>query len=149
MSKEHILFSQRLAEARHKAGLTQQQLADKVGVTVTVVSRHERLREGAALPEGATVRGYAAELGVSADWLFGLSRVSVWVDKSDRLTPEAMAEFLFHVALLSETLPFDKITSNERINGCLRSVKELTVNLGQDEARRLMIPTLTDAIRQS
>ena len=60
----------RLREARIKAGLTQQQLADKAGVPVTTLSRYEN---GRIEPEVGTCARLCRTLHVSADWLLGLA----------------------------------------------------------------------------
>ena len=57
-------FPQRLAALRREKGLTQQTLADTVGVHVTQLRRYEA---GASQPTLAVLRKLAVALSVSAD----------------------------------------------------------------------------------
>lgn len=61
-------FGERIAEARERAGLTQQQLADKLGTTQRVIAYWER--EPVAL-RAEQLAALADALGVSADALLG------------------------------------------------------------------------------
>jgi transcriptional regulator with XRE-family HTH domain len=67
--KPRTVFGQRLAQAREQAGLTQQQLADKLGTSQRALARWER--DPIALrPDQLTA--LAGILGVSLDYLAGL-----------------------------------------------------------------------------
>jgi len=57
-----VYIGENLKDARYRAGLTQQELADKAGLTQTTVARIER---DAVEPEVRTLRKLAAALGVS------------------------------------------------------------------------------------
>jgi len=57
-----VHIGKNLKDARFRAGLTQQELADKAGTTQTTVARIER---DAVEPEVTTVRKLAAALGVT------------------------------------------------------------------------------------
>lgn len=57
----------RLRERRLEAGLAQDDLAQKVGVRVTTISRVER---GVSLPSFGLARALASELNTSVDELF-------------------------------------------------------------------------------
>ncbi|PTB17315.1 XRE family transcriptional regulator [Trinickia symbiotica] len=59
-------FSQRLFRLRKARGLSQQALADLIGVTVVQIYRYEK---GASQPPFAVIRRLAIALGVSADAL--------------------------------------------------------------------------------
>jgi transcriptional regulator with XRE-family HTH domain len=59
-------FSQRLATLRKGHNLTQQQLADRVGVHLTQIQRYE---SGATQPSLEIIRQLAIALSVSADML--------------------------------------------------------------------------------
>jgi transcriptional regulator with XRE-family HTH domain len=56
-----VHIGKKLKDARFRAGLTQQELADKAGTTQTTVARIER---DAVQPEVTTIRKLAATLGV-------------------------------------------------------------------------------------
>lgn len=59
-------FAARLLEARRKASITQQELADKAGIDKRNISLYEN---GHARPRGETIRKLADELDCDADWL--------------------------------------------------------------------------------
>lgn len=63
-------FGQFVAAHRRSAGLTQRELADRLFVTESAVSKWER---GLSYPDIAAVRGLASELGVSTDELMSAS----------------------------------------------------------------------------
>ncbi len=62
-------LGKRIADARHDSGLTQKDLADKVGVTAQAVSKWER---GNACPDIAILDEVADALGVSVTSLLGI-----------------------------------------------------------------------------
>lgn len=62
-------FGSRLKELRRQSGLTQQQLADRVGVTKSVISFYE-LRERSPSPE--VLAKLSNVFHVSTDWLLGI-----------------------------------------------------------------------------
>ena len=64
-------FGTKLKELRKQHGLTQQQLADRVGVTKSVISFYE-LKERAPSPEVLTKLSYIFH--VSTDYLLGIDR---------------------------------------------------------------------------
>ena len=61
-------FGQRLVELRTKASLTQQQLADEIGVSRRVLGYYET---ESVHPPAHLLPALAAALGVSADYLLG------------------------------------------------------------------------------
>lgn len=72
-------FGLKLKELRKQAGMTQQQLADKLGITKSVVSYYE-LSERTPSPD--VLRDLALIFKVSADYLLGIDRSKV-IDVSD------------------------------------------------------------------
>ena len=64
-------FGNRLKELRRQNGLTQQQLADRIGVTKSVVSFYE-LRDRSPSPE--VLIKLSAIFRVSTDYLLGIER---------------------------------------------------------------------------
>ncbi len=66
-----INFGNRLKEMRIQAGMTQQQLASKLGITKSVISFYE-LRERTPSPE--ILVKLAAEFKVSSDYLLGIEK---------------------------------------------------------------------------
>lgn len=84
------LFRQRLGQAMREAGRSQSALARAVGVDRSTVS--QLLAEGATrLPNAQVVAECAAALGVSADWLLGLTE-----------RPERVAELLAAAVSVTE-----------------------------------------------
>ncbi len=61
-----VKFSEHLAALRKQKGLTQQQLAERVGVHVVQLRRYEA---GSSQPTLDVIRGIAVALGISADEL--------------------------------------------------------------------------------
>lgn len=72
-------FGLKLKELRKQAGITQQQLADKLGITKSVVSYYE-LSERTPSPD--VLRDLAIIFHVSADYLLGIERAKT-IDVSD------------------------------------------------------------------
>ena len=72
-------FGQKLKELRKQAGMTQQQLAERVGVTKSVISFYE-LRERAPSPD--VLVKCAAIFHVSTDYLLGLDKAET-IDVAD------------------------------------------------------------------
>ncbi len=62
-------FTQRLTELRKENGLTQQQLAEKVGTTSDSIYSWEK---GRSQPSIEMICSLCRELGVSSDYLLGL-----------------------------------------------------------------------------
>lgn len=63
-------FAQRLREARHRAGLTQFELSERIGLAGGTVGTYETAR---ALPNYPVLLKIADTLGVTLDWLFARS----------------------------------------------------------------------------
>jgi len=68
MSSPHEHFSQRLRQARDNAGLSQSQLAEKIGLHTGSLSHLENRRR---VPSLDILEKLSDELGVSVDWLLG------------------------------------------------------------------------------
>lgn len=68
MSKLNHIFAKRLREARERRGLTQSDLAERLGIVTPGVSHMETARRGTSM-QGLAV--LADELGVSIDFLLG------------------------------------------------------------------------------
>ena len=88
-------FGKRLKELRKQAGMTQAQLATKLGITKSVVSYYE-LSERTPSPE--VLRDIAIIFRVSADYLLGIERGKT-IDVSD-LCDEDVALLLATVEAL-------------------------------------------------
>lgn len=72
MPKAMDVFASRLRQARKKAGLTQLQLANLVGLkTQAALMQYER---GRVSPSLETLRQMAIILNVSLDWLLGMDK---------------------------------------------------------------------------
>ncbi len=65
-----IALGKRIAETRHRMGLTQKDLADSVGVTAQAVSKWER---GSSCPDISILDEVAQSLGVSISYLLGVN----------------------------------------------------------------------------
>ena len=101
MNKTTEIFISRLDQARKEKGLTQRELANRVGVTEVSMSRYVN---GARVPKGPIVVNIAKALGVSVDYLVGTSSVKKRQTNSDRIrnmSDEELAE------LITGSLNFD------------------------------------------
>lgn len=67
-------FPNRLKAARHKAGLTQEQLAHELGITKQAVSKYE---QGKMLPDSSVLIKLARLLGFKPDYFFREYRISL------------------------------------------------------------------------
>ena len=79
-----IYLGSRIRQARDRAGLTQEQLAERIGVSRTAIARYE---SGEIEPKLHNLAAIAETLNVSTDELLGV-RVSV---SGLSLSPEAEA----------------------------------------------------------
>jgi len=77
-------FGERLTALRKARGLTQIQLADKIGSTQRAISRYETIADRAPAPVLAKL---AQALGVSTDELLGVKRIRMAASLAD--DPEA------------------------------------------------------------
>ena len=101
MNKTTETFISRLDQARKEKGLTQRELANRVGVTEVSMSRYVN---GARVPKGPIVVNIAKALGVSVDYLVGTSSVKKRQTNADRIrnmSDEELAE------LITGSLNFD------------------------------------------
>lgn len=94
MNKSTEIFISRLDQARKEKGLTQRELANRVGVTEVSMSRYIN---GARVPSGPIVVNIAKALGISVDYLVGTSNVKKRQTNADRIrnmSDEELAELL-------------------------------------------------------
>lgn len=101
MNKTTEIFISRLDQARKEKGLTQRELANRVGVTEVSMSRYVN---GARVPKEPIVVNIAKALGVSVDYLVGTSSVKKRHTNADRIrnmSDEELAE------LITGSLNFD------------------------------------------
>lgn len=81
------IVGERLKTARQRADLSQQRLADVIGVHVMQVSKWER---GAVLPSADSLDAIAGALGVSVDYLLGRSDDPAGVIAESDLSPDEL-----------------------------------------------------------
>ena len=101
MNKTTEIFISRLDQARKEKGLTQRELANRVGVTEVSMSRYVN---GARVPKGPIVVNIAKALGVSVDYLVGTSSVKKRQTNADRIRNMSDEEL---VELITGSLNFD------------------------------------------
>jgi len=99
-SEEAATFGDRLAAAREAAGMTQKDLAKRVGVKVTTLARWE---EDQAEPRANRLQMLSGMLGVSLRWL--LTGIGEGVDPpgAETMPPEASALLAELRALRTQT----------------------------------------------
>ena len=86
-----VEFGDRLRQLRKDRKLTQQQLADLIGVKNSVISFYE---VGERIPSPDILRKLALALHVTADYLLGIERTAILdatgLDEQDRLVVQMM-----------------------------------------------------------
>lgn len=75
-------FTERLRQLRKQAGLSQQELADKMQVTKQTISQYER---NVRKPDYDTILFFCDLFNVSADYLLGKADVTIRLLNSDEL----------------------------------------------------------------
>lgn len=88
------MFPKRLVSLRKAAKLTQQQLADQLGITRGTLSMYEI---GKREPDFATTQKIADFFGVSIDWLLGKDEISI-------STKQSIENFVYRVKQQREKL---------------------------------------------
>ena len=102
MNKTTEIFISRLDQARKEKGLTQRELANRVGVTEVSMSRYVN---GARVPKGPIVVNIAKALGVSVDYLVGTSSVKKRQTNADRIrnmSDEELLDFICSIETYEE-----------------------------------------------
>ena len=102
MNKTTEIFISRLDQARKEKGLTQRELANRVGVTEVSMSRYVN---GARVPRGPIVVNIAKALGVSVDYLVGTSSVKKRQTNADRIrnmSDEELLDFICSIETYEE-----------------------------------------------
>lgn len=97
MNKTAEIFITRLGQVIKEKGLTQRELASKVGVTEVSMSRYIK---GERVPSGPIVVNIAKELGISVDYLVGESNVKKTRTNSDvirNMSDKELAEWLHNM----------------------------------------------------
>lgn len=97
MNKTAEIFVTRLGQVIKEKGLTQRELASKVGVTEVSMSRYIK---GERVPSGPIVVNIAKELGISVDYLVGTSSVKKRQTNSDRIrnmSDDELAEWIYNI----------------------------------------------------
>lgn len=69
-------MADRLRKAREFAGMTQDELADAIGISRRTVTTYEH---GGTRPSRVIIRGWALATGVPVDWLTSGDAVSNWI----------------------------------------------------------------------
>ncbi|WP_443662796.1 helix-turn-helix domain-containing protein [Dysosmobacter sp.] len=77
-----MTFSEKLVRLRRREGLSQEALAEALGVSRQAISRWE---QGTALPDGAKLLPCARYFGVRVDWL--LDEQQEWEDQAEKTAP--------------------------------------------------------------
>ncbi|MGN0755046.1 MAG: helix-turn-helix domain-containing protein [Aristaeellaceae bacterium] len=90
-----VEFGDRLRQLRKERNLTQQQLAELIGVKNSVISFYE---VGERMPSPEVLRKLAMALHVSTDYLLGIERTAMWdatgLDEQDCLVVQTLISHL-------------------------------------------------------
>lgn len=87
MEEARDIFGGRLAESRRHCGLTQEDLAGRLGVTPQALSKWER---GSSFPDLVMLTGICEQLGISADYLLGIAGGRITEDGNRRVQSEIL-----------------------------------------------------------
>ena len=94
-------FGSRMKQARRDAGLTQQQVAEKLGVNHSNVSQWESDKH---TPQFSAIVKFCEETGVSLDWLVLGREPNVKYDKRINDLPEALRDYVVATLIKAETV---------------------------------------------
>jgi transcriptional regulator with XRE-family HTH domain len=94
-------FGARMRSARREAGLTQQQVAERLGVNHSNVSQWESDKH---TPQFSAVVKFCEETGVSLDWLVLGRAPNNQYDKRIHQLPEALRDYVIATLIRAETL---------------------------------------------
>ena len=134
MNKTTEIFISRLDQARKEKGLTQRELAGRVGVTEVSMSRYVN---GARVPKGPIVVNIAKALGVSVDYLVGTSSVKKRQTNADRIrnmSDEELAELITGSPNFDCADYCDSFTQGCAFN-CGKKEREIALNWLQSESK--------------
>jgi transcriptional regulator with XRE-family HTH domain len=92
---------ERFRQARRERGWTQTQIAERIGITKASVSNFET---GSASPSLTTLIAFAAETGVSLDWLVLGRAPAGEYDQRIRELPDALREYVMAALILAEVV---------------------------------------------
>ncbi|MCM1025228.1 MAG: FHIPEP family type III secretion protein [Roseburia sp.] len=84
---ERDLFGGRLAESRRRHGLTQEELAGRLGVTPQALSKWER---GSSFPDLGMLAEICGQLGTGADYLLGIAGGGITEDGDQKAQGEIL-----------------------------------------------------------
>ncbi len=102
-------FGEKLKALRQEAGLTQKQLADKLGVTKSTVSYYELTLR---YPSTDVIVSLAEAFHVSTDYLLGVEKKQQTIDVTG--LPDEDIEFLEHAASLLRKKNLDRSKTLDR-----------------------------------
>lgn len=110
-------FAERVKEARKKAGLSQAELAEKLGVGQNTVSNYENATgEKGSAPKLETAARIADVLNVSLDWLVGRDNAESKADITGK-------EFLNHLIALLKNPRYDSFLNEDDEASYTRAIK--------------------------
>ena len=134
-----MTFSKRLARVRKEKGMTQSDVAEKLGVSFQAVSSWER---GETSPEVEKLAEIAAVYHVSLDWLLtGKSETSVCIDFQDSLSDRLFDENRMYTYVKTYA-NLKKLTQTAKVLPYARELHEGQVRKGKDHVPYIYHPLL-------
>lgn len=149
-----MTISEKIREARSKAGLTQQQLADKVGVSQQYIAHYE---SGKYYPKIQTLQKFADALEISMADLLGLYSAAADCEASDleRLiellfefvervvkkgaTPEEVKVLPEMARLLGELLPENAKLEASPLDRAKQALAEVMASYGWEDVKPIVL----------
>jgi transcriptional regulator with XRE-family HTH domain len=122
VTKELIMLKNKLKQLRLEHGITQAQLAEKIGASTSAVGMYE---QGRRQPDGRTIAKIAAVLGCSTDELLEVEHPSDVNDAIDGFarTLERQPSLMFNGAPLSAS-DREKLINAIRVAAAITSGKQ-------------------------
>lgn len=125
---ELTYFSSRLRAEREKSQLTQAQLAQRIGVSTQTISAYEKGGEKGKLPTLDNAAAIAHELGVSLDYLSGLSdspsaQAVGFKDLSDVFNYLNVLPTYFECSIGKKTVPLPEVEFADLGNGQMDEIR--------------------------
>lgn len=101
-----LMFPERIKELRLSKKMTQQDVADKLGITRPAYTAYEK---GKREPDFSILQSLANIFGVTTDYLLGNTQVPEWATEEERIELDKLLESNVNMAYGGETLTPEQV----------------------------------------